>query len=215
MRCLCLTERFTDALCHGGAPCPAGKLLYLLGDHALHAQECLEHSVKLDPSNHLAWNMLGHCLWEAGRLPCALQSFASSNLHQPNKEALRQLSMVVRQIANADRHCTTQARLQVMMHEQEPNHGWGRAQTCVIHRAPESYFMFVTYNPYEAKRLAYGIVLMFEAHTHANKRHDPGPNSCELSTQDCSPDAAGMVAVATLCTMNAILMTPCFLPVPR
>jgi hypothetical protein len=68
------------------------------------AEEWLFKAVKLDPRNYAAWTALGHCLWAKGQLAQAKSCFLQSVEQSENAEALRQLSMINRQIQekNAD-----------------------------------------------------------------------------------------------------------------
>ena len=62
------------------------------------AEEWLYKAVKLNPRNFDAWTVLGHCLWAKGQLAQAKNCFLTSLEQTENAEALRQLSMIVRQI---------------------------------------------------------------------------------------------------------------------
>lgn len=58
----------------------------------------MSKAVKQDPRNAGAWTALGHCLWSRGQLDQARSCFLQALEQGETAEALRQLSMIVRQI---------------------------------------------------------------------------------------------------------------------
>lgn len=75
-----------------------GKALSCLPTTSHKAEEWLYKAVKLNPRNFDAWTVLGHCLWAKGQLAQAKNCFLTSLEQCENAEALRQLSMIVRQM---------------------------------------------------------------------------------------------------------------------
>lgn len=79
-----------------------GKALSCLSTTSHKAEEWLYKAVKLNPRNFEAWTVLGHCLWAKGQLAQARSCFLTSLEQAESAEALRQLSMIVRQIQQAN-----------------------------------------------------------------------------------------------------------------
>ncbi|CAM9225661.1 unnamed protein product [Chrysoparadoxa australica] len=76
-----------------------GRALDVFSEYSAEAEACLSRAVKLAPSDNIdAWNALGHCFWKKWDLPSALNCFKEALSQKPNKESLRHLSMVLRQL---------------------------------------------------------------------------------------------------------------------
>ena len=80
-----------------------GRVLDFLPEYTRQAEEHLSKCLKLQPSKREAWDALGHVYWKKNDLPASKTAFESS-LEQDsnNAETLRNLSMVLRQIKEAD-----------------------------------------------------------------------------------------------------------------
>lgn len=74
-----------------------GKALNLLPQHSPEAETLLASAVKRDPGLAGAWVCLGESYWKKGSVQQAHDCFTSSITHVKTKEALRALSMVLRQ----------------------------------------------------------------------------------------------------------------------
>lgn len=75
-----------------------GKALNCLESYSNEAEELLSASIKLQPKRYDAWNSLGQCLWKKGDLVQARNCFLESINQMKNKEALLELSILMRQI---------------------------------------------------------------------------------------------------------------------
>jgi tetratricopeptide (TPR) repeat protein len=75
-----------------------GKALNVLPEHSPEAERLLASAIKRDPSLADAWVSLGECYWKKGNVQQAHDCFTSSINHIKTKEALRSLSMVLRQM---------------------------------------------------------------------------------------------------------------------
>lgn len=69
-----------------------------LPDRVKEAEQLLQKAVKLEPTSVKAWNGLGNCFWKKRDLKNAHNCFAQALQQAKNKESLRSLSMIVRQI---------------------------------------------------------------------------------------------------------------------
>jgi len=76
-----------------------GKTLDFLSEYSKQAEEHLSKAIKLMPTKKEAWEALGHVYWKKGDLLASRKCYEGS-LEQDdnNKEVLRNLSMVCRQI---------------------------------------------------------------------------------------------------------------------
>lgn len=77
-----------------------GKCLNVTSDYDNQAEEALSKSVKLDPKQVEAWNVLGECFWKKGDIEQAKNCFTGALQHSINKISLRNLSMVLRQFGS-------------------------------------------------------------------------------------------------------------------
>ena len=78
-----------------------GKALDVCDAHSVAAEECLMKAVKLLPERIDAYNALGNCLWKRGTVDGmrkARDCFNNALRQQENKESMRLLSMVLRQL---------------------------------------------------------------------------------------------------------------------
>lgn len=75
-----------------------GKALNVLPEHSPEAEQCLSRAVKQDPTLVDAWNCLGECYWKAGNVTQAYNCFKGALGQERNKESLRNLSVVLRQM---------------------------------------------------------------------------------------------------------------------
>lgn len=75
-----------------------GKALNVLPDYDPMAKDALTRAVKMNPKLVEAWNCLGECYWKNGEVEAARNCFVGALNHAKNKESLRNLSMVLRQI---------------------------------------------------------------------------------------------------------------------
>lgn len=75
-----------------------GKALNILPEHSPEAEQSLSRAIKHDPSLVDAWNALGESYWKAGKVQQAHDCFTGSLEHSKNKESLRNLSVVLRQM---------------------------------------------------------------------------------------------------------------------
>eukprot|EP01041_Mallomonas_annulata_P010405 gene10405-21698_t len=75
-----------------------GKALNCFESFRSDSEELLSISVKLDPSNYRAWTALGQCLWKKGDRIQAQNCFQESLNQTLNKEALWELSVLMRQL---------------------------------------------------------------------------------------------------------------------
>jgi len=71
----------------------------LHGFDCLEARTLLTSAAKLAPRMPGPWNCLGHCYWTAGELETALHCFGQGLQACPNKEGLRQRSILRRHTA--------------------------------------------------------------------------------------------------------------------
>jgi tetratricopeptide (TPR) repeat protein len=80
-----------------------GKVLDFLPEYSKQAEEHLSKAIKLVPSKQETWDALGHVYWKKNDLQASRKCFEES-LQQDgnNKEALRNLSMVCRQITETN-----------------------------------------------------------------------------------------------------------------
>lgn len=76
-----------------------GKVLDVFPEYCKEAEDHLSKAVKLDPSLADAWLCLGNCFWKKGDLNGAKNCFGLSLKKGPNKNILRQLSMLERKLA--------------------------------------------------------------------------------------------------------------------
>ncbi|XP_054713121.1 tetratricopeptide repeat protein 5-like [Uloborus diversus] len=76
------------------------KALNVLPDFNPETVEILTKLVKFHPKNVEAWNELGTCFWKKGDIKAAKSCFESALREGKNAESLRNLSMVLRQIAD-------------------------------------------------------------------------------------------------------------------
>ena len=75
-----------------------GRALNVLPEHSPEAELCLSRAVKYDPQLIEAWIALGESYWKCGRVQQAHDCFTGSLSHRKTKEALRNLSIVQRQM---------------------------------------------------------------------------------------------------------------------
>lgn len=76
-----------------------GKALDYFSEYSKNAEDFLSKSIKLMPSKHEAWDVLGHVYWKKRDLTAARKCFEGSLEQNPNnKDALRHLSMVLRML---------------------------------------------------------------------------------------------------------------------
>jgi tetratricopeptide (TPR) repeat protein len=75
-----------------------GKSLNVLSSHSKEAERLLSQAVKQNPSLVDGWNCLGESYWKGGNVTQAHHCFTGALGHEVNKESLRNLSMVLRQI---------------------------------------------------------------------------------------------------------------------
>lgn len=75
-----------------------GKALNCFESYKKEAEELLSAAVKLDPKNYLAWTALGQCLWKKGDRVQASNCFQESLNQCASKEALWELSVLMRQL---------------------------------------------------------------------------------------------------------------------
>jgi tetratricopeptide (TPR) repeat protein len=73
-----------------------GKILDALPAYSPEAETCLSKAVKLQPSMIGAWNSLGNCFWKKKDLVAAKNCFVGAIAQQKNKESLRKLSILLR-----------------------------------------------------------------------------------------------------------------------
>ncbi|XP_065828277.1 tetratricopeptide repeat protein 5-like [Oscarella lobularis] len=79
-----------------------GHSLNVTPSHDPKAEEWLSRAVKLDPTLASAWNSLGECFWKAGNVASARHCFNGVLSHEKDKVALRNLSMVLRQLSEGE-----------------------------------------------------------------------------------------------------------------
>jgi len=79
----------------------------LHGFDCLEARTLLTSAAKLAPRMPGPWNCLGHCYWTAGELETALHCFGQGLQACPNKEGLRQRSILRRHTATVQVHVST------------------------------------------------------------------------------------------------------------
>ena len=80
-----------------------GRILVFLPEYTKQAEDFLSKSLKLIPTNREAWDALGQVYWKKNDLAAAKNCFESSLEQEPNnREILRNLSMVLRQIPTTD-----------------------------------------------------------------------------------------------------------------
>lgn len=91
---------YVQASCEETARCLflRGKALNVMAEYDPLAKDALSKAVKLDPKLVQAWNCLGECYWKNGEVEAAKNCFVGALNHAKNKESLRNLSMVLRQI---------------------------------------------------------------------------------------------------------------------
>lgn len=77
-----------------------GKALNILHSYSPKAQDALQKSVKLDPRLAEAWVHLGECYWKNQDVNAAKDCFEGALSHGKDKVALRNLSMVLRQVGS-------------------------------------------------------------------------------------------------------------------
>ncbi|KXJ17877.1 tetratricopeptide repeat protein 5 [Exaiptasia diaphana] len=75
-----------------------GKALNIKPEFDQAAQDALSKAVKLVPKMVEAWNALGECYWKKGDMAAAKNCFSGALSHSRNKDSLRNLSMVLRQL---------------------------------------------------------------------------------------------------------------------
>ncbi|XP_055522065.1 tetratricopeptide repeat protein 5 [Leucoraja erinacea] len=75
-----------------------GKALNVLPEGSSEAESALSRAVKLRPELLEAWNQLGEVYWKRGELEAARTCFTGALTHCKNKQSLRNLSMVLRQV---------------------------------------------------------------------------------------------------------------------
>lgn len=80
-----------------------GKTLHFLPDYTKQAEEFLSKACKLMPTKKEAWDALGHVYWKKNDLLASRKCFEGSlEQDENNRDALRSLSQVCRQIQEAD-----------------------------------------------------------------------------------------------------------------
>ena len=80
-----------------------GKTLDFLPEYSKPAEENLSKAIKLVPTKREAWDALGHVYWKKNALLESRKCFEGSlEQDEKNIETLRSLSMVCRQIQEAD-----------------------------------------------------------------------------------------------------------------
>uniref|UniRef100_A0A6M2DN38 Putative tetratricopeptide repeat protein 5-like polistes canadensis n=1 Tax=Xenopsylla cheopis TaxID=163159 RepID=A0A6M2DN38_XENCH len=75
-----------------------GRALNVLDDYSPDALEILTQAIKLDAKNYDAWNVLGEVYWKNNDYIDAISCFEKANEIKKNKESLRNLSMLFRQL---------------------------------------------------------------------------------------------------------------------
>jgi tetratricopeptide (TPR) repeat protein len=75
-----------------------GRTLNVVPEHSPEAETLLVSAVKRDPTLAGAWVSVGESYWKKGNIQQAHDCFTSSITHAKTKEALRSLSMVLRQM---------------------------------------------------------------------------------------------------------------------
>jgi len=80
-----------------------GKSLMFQPEYTKQAEDYLSKAIKLMPTKKEAWDSLGHVYWKKNDLAASRKCFEGSLEHdEKNIETLRSLSMVCRQIPEAD-----------------------------------------------------------------------------------------------------------------
>ncbi|CAM9191870.1 unnamed protein product, partial [Hapterophycus canaliculatus] len=75
-----------------------GRALDVFSDFNPEAEKCLASAVKLQPSEPDSWTALGHCYWKKPDLFAAKRCFLTSLEKVKKADAMRQLSMLLRQL---------------------------------------------------------------------------------------------------------------------
>ena len=75
-----------------------GKAINCYDAYSTEAEELLTMAVKLDPLNYKAWTSLGQCYWKKGDKMQAKDCVKESIMQNKNKEALCELSIILRQL---------------------------------------------------------------------------------------------------------------------
>lgn len=80
-----------------------GKTLDFLPEYTKQAEEHLSKSIKLMPTKKEAWDALGHVYWKKNDLQASRKCFEGSlEQDEENRDTLRSLSQVCRQISETD-----------------------------------------------------------------------------------------------------------------
>jgi len=80
-----------------------GKVLDFMPEYTKQAEENLSKAIKLQPTKTEAWDALGHVYWKKNDLTASRKCFEGSlEQNENNKETIRNLSMVCRQIQETD-----------------------------------------------------------------------------------------------------------------
>ena len=80
-----------------------GKALDFIPEYTRQSEDLLSKSLKLMPTKKEAWDALGHVYWKKADLEQSQKCFESSlEQDENNKEILRNLSMVCRQVQTND-----------------------------------------------------------------------------------------------------------------
>lgn len=80
-----------------------GKVLDFQPDYTKQAEDNLSKAIKLLPTKREAWDALGHVYWKKNDLAASKKCFEGSlEQDESNKDTLRNLSMVLRQIQETD-----------------------------------------------------------------------------------------------------------------
>jgi len=78
-----------------------GKVLDASPAYSAEAEALLTRTVKLDPKNVDAWNVLGECLWKGGQLELSRACFREALKVRTNADSLCQLSMLLRSMSSS------------------------------------------------------------------------------------------------------------------
>lgn len=76
-----------------------GRILDFIPEYSKQAEEHLSKAIKLMPTKVEAWDALGHVYWKKNDLTASQKCFEGSlGMNDANKDTMRNLSMVLRQI---------------------------------------------------------------------------------------------------------------------
>jgi tetratricopeptide (TPR) repeat protein len=78
-----------------------GRALNVMPHYSKEAEDCLSKAVKLEPKLADAWIILGECYWKNNQIELARNCFTGALGHTKSKVALRNLSMVMRQMGES------------------------------------------------------------------------------------------------------------------